>query len=82
MIQCIDILRGSKVQKIVLAGYDTLPMHGCMSHLKKSDVERIFHYLTTQDIVKEYYVSNAMGFSSGYVQVTLTEVAWTRVSQV
>jgi superfamily II DNA helicase RecQ len=79
MATCVDILRGSKTQKIVLEGYNTLPMHGMMSHMKKSDVERIFHFLTTKNIIKEYYVANAMGFTSAYVQVCHFDVAWPRL---
>ncbi len=40
------------------------------SDLKKGELERIFHFLITEDIVKEIYAQNSSGFSSGYVVVS------------
>ena len=37
--------------------------------MKKGDLERIFHFLIAEDILKEVYLQNSMGFTSGYLAV-------------
>lgn len=66
---CQDIMRGSKMSKIVRAGHDTLAQHGKGKEFNKLDMERIFFHLITLRILQEYSITNNMGFASNYVKV-------------
>lgn len=66
---CQDIIRGSKMSKIVQAGHDDLAQHGKGKDFNKADMERIFFHLITLRILQEYSVNNNMGFASNYVKV-------------
>ncbi len=39
------------------------------SEFKKTDMERIFHFLIVKNILKEIYKNNAGGFNTGYIKV-------------
>lgn len=69
LLQCVDIYRGMKGSKIINAGFDELEMYGKGNGIKRTEVERIFHFMVVENILKEVYESNAMGFTSGYVEV-------------
>jgi RecQ family ATP-dependent DNA helicase len=69
MNQCIDILRGMKNKTVLQSNHQQLSSHGKLSHLKKGDVERIFHFLVTLNVIKEVYITTSSGFSHGYVDV-------------
>lgn len=66
---CQDIMRGSKMSKIVRAGHDILTQHGKGKEFNKLDMERIFFHLITLRILQEYSITNNMGFASNYVKV-------------
>ncbi|CAL9734241.1 hypothetical protein MOSE0_E01574 [Monosporozyma servazzii] len=66
---CQDIIKGSKMFKIVQAGHDTLAQHGRGKEFSKADIERIFFHLITLRILQEYSIANNMGFVSNYVKV-------------
>jgi superfamily II DNA helicase RecQ len=68
--QAMDIYRGMNNQKIRNACHDKLEMYGKGKELKRNDLERIFHFLMINNVLKETYVTNAMGFVNGYVQVS------------
>ncbi|CCF58701.1 hypothetical protein KAFR_0F01050 [Kazachstania africana CBS 2517] len=69
IIYCQDILRGSKMTKIVQAGHDKLPEHGILKSNKKENLERIFFHLVTKNILQEYSIVNKSGFGSNYVKL-------------
>lgn len=66
---CQDIIKGSKMFKIVQAGHDDLAQHGKGKEFNKADIERIFFHLITLRILQEYSIANNMGFVSNYVKV-------------
>lgn len=69
MPYCIDVYRGSKASKIVSAGHHLISGAGKGTSLRKSEVERIFHFLMTKKILEEYNVTNRMGFCNAYLRV-------------
>lgn len=69
LINCQDIFKGSKSQRIVNAGHDQLPQHGAGRSLPKSDIERIFFKLVTMKVLQEYAIMNGSGFASNYVKL-------------
>lgn len=66
---CVDILRGSKVQKIVSAGHDRLQEHGVAKDLQKSDVERVLRNLVLKNVLKEVCQQNYSGFVNSYLKM-------------
>jgi superfamily II DNA helicase RecQ len=65
----VDVYRGSKQSKIVANRHDKLPGFGKASHLKRTEVERLFHFLVSKNVLKEVNTTNKMGFVNGYVTV-------------
>lgn len=63
----IDIYRGSAAKRI--AKYQGLPGAGKGKSLSRVDVERLVQCLCTKQVLKEYCVSNKMGFVSTYVKI-------------
>jgi len=63
----IDIYRGSAAKRI--AKYQRLPGAGKGKSLSRVDVERLVQCLCTKQVLKEYCVSNKMGFVSTYVKI-------------
>jgi bloom syndrome protein len=69
LIQCMDIYRGSKASKIIQEGHDHLDSYGLGAELKKTDMERIFHFLISKNILKEHVITNGGGFPTAYLKV-------------
>lgn len=63
----IDIYRGSGAKRV--AHYQSLAGAGRGRSLSRVDVERLVQSLCTKQVLKEYCVSNKMGFVSSYVKV-------------
>ncbi|SCU81090.1 LAME_0B05622g1_1 [Lachancea meyersii CBS 8951] len=68
LIHCQDIYKGSRNSKIVQAGHDKLRHHGQGRNLSKSEIERIFFHLVTNQVLQEYSVMTGRGFASNYVR--------------
>jgi bloom syndrome protein len=79
---CIDIYRGMKNQKVLENNYQELVAYGKGSNIKKTDMERIFHFLIVENALKESYVTNASGFTNAYVHVLNIELAWERLFEI
>ncbi|CEP62517.1 ATP-dependent DNA helicase SGS1 LALA0_S05e07404g [Lachancea lanzarotensis] len=69
LIHCQDIYKGSRNSKIVQAGHDKLSYHGQGKNMSKSEIERIFFHLITNQVLQEYPVMTGRGFASNYVKV-------------
>lgn len=61
--------RGSRSAKIIEANWNAIAGYGLGVDLKKTDIERIFHYLVAKNILKEVVTSNKGGFPSAYLKV-------------
>lgn len=69
LIQCQDIVKGSRSSKIIQSGYTNLEQYGLGKKMSKSDIERIFFHLVTIRILQEYSIMNNGGFAASYVKV-------------
>ncbi|SCU99106.1 LAFA_0G22034g1_1 [Lachancea sp. 'fantastica'] len=69
LIHCQDIYKGSRNSKIVQAGHDKLNYHGQGKNMSKSEIERIFFHLVTNQVLQEYPVMTGRGFASNYIKV-------------
>lgn len=68
VLHCQDVYKGSSHSKIMKMGHNTNPFHGKGKDLDKTDVERIFFYLLSEDCLKEYQIMKG-GFASSYVRL-------------
>lgn len=68
VLHCQDVFRGLKYNKITKMGHNNNPYHGKGKNLDKTDVERIFFYLLSEECLVEYQVMKG-GFASNYVRV-------------
>lgn len=68
MLQCVDVLRGSKAKATMDRGFNHFDEHNALSHLDKGEVERLIHHLLAEDVLEEYSVMNKAGFPVGYIQ--------------
>ncbi|KTW26459.1 hypothetical protein T552_02938 [Pneumocystis carinii B80] len=68
-LQCINIFRGIKSNKVINLGYEALPSFGSGSSLSRLDAERLFHVLISYDIIKEVSDVTEMGFVVTYVKI-------------
>jgi RecQ family ATP-dependent DNA helicase len=69
LAHCMDVFRGSRHSKIKSLQHESLPAHGKGSHVSKTDTERLFRQLVCDDILEEYLVPSASGFSIAYCRV-------------
>lgn len=68
MLYCIDVFRGAKTNKVQSAGHDSVEGYGAGRGLDRTDIERIFHHLVTEDALKEMSSVNRAGFASSYLK--------------
>lgn len=68
-LQCINIFRGIKNNKVASFDYEALPSFGSGSSLSRLDAERLFHVLISYDIIKEVSDITQMGFVVTYVKI-------------
>lgn len=66
----IDIFRGSKGQKLVKDGFDSLREHGVGKSFLKHEAEKIFRALIMEGYLRENCLPNNAGFISSYLKVT------------
>ncbi|KAK9450719.1 uncharacterized protein V1518DRAFT_380655 [Limtongia smithiae] len=69
LLYCIDVFRGSKTAKIQNAGHDSVECYGAGKELDRGDVERIFHHLVTEDVLKETSTVNGAGYANSYLKI-------------
>ncbi|KAI1625118.1 bloom syndrome protein [Exophiala viscosa] len=69
LLHCIDVYRGAKSKKIGDLGHDDLDEHGMGSDLGRSDVERLFYRLVSEDALAQYNVTNKSGFATQYANL-------------
>ncbi|KAI8819999.1 P-loop containing nucleoside triphosphate hydrolase protein [Fimicolochytrium jonesii] len=69
MNQCMDIYRGAKTTKVTKFGHNELGQYGKGANLGKGEVERLFRFLVTHQILGEYFKVNGQGFTNAYVAV-------------
>ena len=72
MIQCVDILHGSKCAKYPDA--QEIEGFGAAKDLPRGEVEHLFHGLLVDDVLDEYHVVNGAGFATQYIQVNKTSL--------
>lgn len=63
----LDIYRGSSAKRI--AQFQILDGAGKGKGLAKGDVERLLQHMCVKQVLKEYLVSNKMGFVSSYIKI-------------
>ncbi|KAK6458528.1 P-loop containing nucleoside triphosphate hydrolase protein [Scheffersomyces xylosifermentans] len=68
VLHCQDVFKGANHSKINKMGHNANAYHGKGKALEKTDVERIFFYLLSEECLVEYQVMKA-GFASNYVRV-------------
>lgn len=69
LLHCIDVYRGGRSKKISDLGHDDLEEYGLGSDLGKTDVERLFYRLVSEDALAQYNVTNASGFATQYANL-------------
>lgn len=69
LIQCQDIFRGAKTNKIMQMGHHNNPYHGKGKNLEKTDIERIFLSLLMGNYITEYQVNTGGAFHSNYLKL-------------
>ncbi|VEU23544.1 DEKNAAC104573 [Brettanomyces naardenensis] len=69
VIQCQDIIKGSKSSRIVKAGLTDNEYYGFGKNLTKVDVERVFFHLVHNEYLQEKSVMNRAGFATNYLRI-------------
>ncbi|TKX24527.1 DEAD/DEAH box helicase-like protein 1 [Elsinoe australis] len=67
LLQCVDILRGSKAKNIKDRGYDDFEEYNSLEKLDRGEVERLVHHLLAEDVLSEYSVVNKASFPVQYI---------------
>lgn len=72
LLHCVDVFRGGKNKKIASLQHGSLPQYGTGSHMERSDVERLFYRLLSEDaLIEKNIVNKRSGFPSKYLQVSI-----------
>ena len=53
MSHYVDVLKGSKNQKVLAAGHDQLQQHGRLNELKNNDIERLLRKMMSEGLIRE-----------------------------
>ena len=70
LLYCVDLVRGTKTQKVRDAGHDRINGHGVGKTMNKSDCMRLMNELVTQKYLMEKTEMTKAGFSSKYIYIT------------
>jgi len=70
LLHCVDVFRGSKTKKITDLNHDNLQGFGAGRDLDRSNAERLFYRLLSEDAIEERNVMNKLGFANQYVKVS------------
>lgn len=68
ILHCVDIYRGLRNKRIVQSGHTDSPMYGKGKGQDRLEVDRIFHHLVAEGILKEYSHYNRAGFAQSYIK--------------
>jgi len=74
LLHCVDVLRGSKLRKIIELGHDELEDFGKAKDLNRGDVDRLFHQLLREGIIAEHNKVNKRRFISQFILVSVIHV--------
>jgi len=66
---CVDVFRGSQNQKVMSSYHNELSSYGKGKQYIKADVERMFHYLITEEVLYEKCERGQMGYVNSYIQI-------------
>ncbi|GME95813.1 unnamed protein product [Ambrosiozyma monospora] len=69
VIQCQDIIKGSKSAKLVAAGLTNNEFHGIGKSIPKVEIERTFFHLIHNSYLVERSIMNGAGFASNYLKL-------------
>lgn len=67
LLNCIEIYRGTRAKRFLDKGLDKAKNYGVGKNLDRTEVERMFHHLLTENILEEYAKVKG-GFSSTYIK--------------
>lgn len=70
ILYCMDLFRGASSKKASDLEHDLLPEYAAGSDLDRSDVERLFYRLLTENALKEENKTNSAGFPTQYIKVS------------
>lgn len=69
IMQVIDILRGSRVKKVLDNHYDDLEYYGSFKSWSRTELERFMHHLVAERYLREYVKPVGKWASHSYIQV-------------
>lgn len=69
LAHCVDVFRGSRLSKIVQNGHDKAEMHGAGAKLKRTEAQRLFEHLCSENVFRQRNKKNGMGFHSTYLHI-------------
>lgn len=69
VLYCVDVFRGASNKKIHDSHHDELDEFGAGSDLDRSDVERLFYRLLSEDVLRENTSFNKMKFPTTHVNL-------------
>ncbi|UJO23873.1 ATP-dependent DNA helicase hus2/rqh1 [Fulvia fulva] len=69
LLHCIDVFRGGKSSKITQLSHDSLEEYGWGSELDRTDQERLFYRLLSEDAIREENIVNKSGFAANYIML-------------
>lgn len=68
LLHCQDVFKGSRNNKIVKFNHHLNDFHGKGQNLNRTEIERIFFHLLTENYLTEYQIMNG-SFASNYVRL-------------
>jgi bloom syndrome protein len=68
ILHCVDVYRGSRARKILELGHDNAPGFGAGKKKSRTEIDRLFHHLVAEGILKEYSCYNKAGFATTYLK--------------
>lgn len=71
ILQCIDVFRGAKNKKVVEYSWNDLSEYGVGAELSRTESERVFYYLLSENAMVEVNEANRRGFAQQHVSVSL-----------
>jgi bloom syndrome protein len=72
MLNCVDVLRGFKIRKTTRVAPEEIDGFGIAGDMHRSELERLFFRLISENALKEKNVVNKAGFAAQYIEVRLS----------
>lgn len=72
VLNCVDVLRGLKIRKSTRVAAEEIDGFGIASDMHRSELERLFFRLISENALKEKNIVNRAGFATQYVEVNLS----------